>query len=452
MAETATGTGGKKVIWVRKPGLPIIWAPQPGAQTALLSCPHDEILYGGAKGGGKSDGLLGDFLGHMAESPNNRKHARGIIFRKAYPDLEQLMERAQEIFSRIPGTRWNGQKKTWYFAGGATLKFRFIKNKKEASKYQGHEYTWMAFDEVGEIDDPAVIDTLRGAMRSSKGVKGRLLLTGNPLGPGHKWLFARFIKGKRPYEVTVEKMKLANGKEVEWSRVFVPALLEDNPLLMLQDPLYEMKLKQMCKGRPGLYKALRFGDWSAKIENPGALLTIAELDEYRLSRYDNLECDLIAIGIDPQGSSNPDADECGIVVSGAIGRHKYTLESMGVGGGPKIWAKKACKLWHKWNADKMVAEINYGGEMVVETITKHDENIPVEVITVSRGKTVRATPTAAEYGRGFCHMVGEHEKLEEEWTTFVQNQGQKSPNVMDADVFSKVALSDGSDGLSIREL
>lgn len=435
-----------------KAGEPIVWAPQPGAQTALLSCPYDEILYGGAKGGGKSDGLLGDWLAHMAESRVNRRHARGIIFRKAYPDLEQLMERAQAIFGRIPGARWNGQRKTWYFASGARLKFRFVENKKDAAKYQGHEYTWMAFDEVGEIADPGIIDTLRGALRSSKGVKARLLLTGNPLGPGHKWLLARFIAGKRAYDPSVESMTAADGSKITWTRGFIPAKLEDNPLLLLKDPGYELRLKQMCKGRPGLYRALRWGDWTAKIEHPGSLLTLAEIDEYRLSKNDKPEIDYIAIGVDPSGSSGADADECGIIVSGCKGRHKYTLEDASTGGGPKVWAPKVAKMWHKWGANWCVGEGNYGGEMVIETITKYDETIPVELVTVSRGKAIRAEPTAAEYGRGFCHNVGEFEKLEEEWTTFVPNTGMRSPNRLDADVFSKTRLSDGTDGLSIREL
>lgn len=441
-------------LWKKKEGTPIVWAPQPGAQTALLSCPHDEILYGGAKGGGKSDGLLGDWLGHMAESAINRKHARGIIFRKAYPDLEQLMERAQAIFGRIPGARWSAQRKTWYFKGGARLKFRFVETKKDASKYQGHEYTWMAFDEVGEIADPDIIDTLRGALRSSKVAKARLLLTGNPLGPGHKWLMARFIKGKQAYEVTTEELKTVTGQTVTWTRTFIPAKLEDNPLLMLTQPQYELRLKQMCAGRPGLYKALRWGDWTAKIENPGALLTLAEIDEHRLSRFDRPEVEYIAIGVDPSGSGNPKADECGIIVSGCIGRHKYTLEDASCGGGPKVWGPRVCKIWNKWDADWVVGEGNYGGDMVSETITKYDDSdlMKVEIITVSRGKAVRAEPTSAEYSRGFCHNVGEFEKLEEEWTTFVPNTGQRSPNRLDADVFSKVRLSNGTDGLRIRDL
>lgn len=442
-------------LWVKKAGVPIVWAPQPGAQAALLSCPYDEILYGGAKGGGKSDGLLGDWLAHMSENRTNRRHARGIIFRKAYPELEQLMERAQAIFSRIPGARWvGGNRKTWYFAGGARLKFRFVESKKDAAKYQGHEYTWMAFDEVGEIADPEIINTLRGALRSTKVAKARLLLTGNPLGPGHKWLFDRFIKGKEAYEPYVEEITNAAGQKVTWTRGFIPAKLEDNPLLLLTQPQYELRLKQMCAGRPGLYKALRFGDWTAKIENPGALLTLAEFDEHRLSKHSRLDFEYIAIGVDPSGSSNPGADECGIIVSGAIGRHKYTLEDASCGGGPKRWGPKVVKTWHKWGADWVVGESNYGGEMVEETITKYDDEgfLKVELISVSRGKAIRATPTAAEYSRGFAHMIGEQEKLEEEWTTYVAIPGAKSPNRLDADVFSKVRLSNGSDGLRIRDL
>lgn len=436
------------VGWAAQNRAPIVWAPQPGAQTALLTCPYDEILYGGAKGGGKSDGELGAWLGHMAQNATHLKHARGIIFRKAYPDLEQLMARAWEIFSPL-GARWNANKKTWYFKGGATLKFRFVANKKDAAKYQGHEYTFMGFDEVGEIGEESIINTLRGALRNSKGVKPLLLLTGNPLGPGHKWLMRRFIKDKSPYQPTVEEMELKDGTKTTWTRVFIPSTLDDNPLLMKSQPGYEMQLKQMCAGKPGLYQALRFGDWNAKLEIPGALWTQDTIDQWRVSLAPDLV--KVVVSIDPSvGEGGEKNDAAGIAVVGqAADKHRYLLKSISVKGRPKVWASVAIKLYHQFKADWIVAESNNGGIMVEDTIKAVDPNPKVVLVNASRGKRTRAEPISAEYDRGLWHHVGEFPQLESEQTTWVP--GEPSPNEMDAVVWAghQLAGSTGQFGITL---
>ena len=435
----------------------IAWQPNPGPQTSLITCPLDEILYGGAKGGGKSDGILGDFLAHVSANALHARHARGVIFRKAYPDLEQLIDRSKEIYPAV-GAIWKEQKKTWVFPGGATLKFRFLDNAKDAKKYQGHEYSWIAFDEVGDVGDRAVVDTLRGALRNSKGVKVRLVLSGNPMGDGHAWLYERFIAGPKPksilppYTPQVETLALPGQAPITWTRVFIPAKLEDNPIFRLKDPGYEMRLWQMTYGKPWLYKALRDGDWTIVPEVPGALLTTAILNKFRVGSLHLGQIQRTVIALDPSGSGNPEADEVGIVVSGAIDRHKYVLQDASMQASPGVWASTAVKLYHKWRCNGFVAEINFGGEMVAEMIRGVDPNIVVEMVTVSKGKHIRAEPVSAEYDRGFIHHVGTHAKLEQEWTTWLPDGKHKSPNRLDAAVMGLHWLSDGSDGLNIRDL
>ena len=429
----------------------VAWAPNKGPQTALISCPHDEIFYGGAKGGGKSDGILGDWVAHLAANP---KHARGIIFRKTFPSLEQLMERARELMPLLGGI-WKEQKKTWYFPSGATLKFRFVETLKDAKKYQGHQYTWMAFDEVGEIKDEQIVNELRGALRNTKGVKVRLVLSGNPQGDGHQWLFNRFIKGSKPYRPQREVLTLGSGgsvRTVTWTRVFIPAKLEDNPKLYLGDPLYELRLKQMTVGKPWLYKALREGDWYVKPEVPGALWTMATFDKHRVESLLGVELIRIVVAVDPSGSGNPASDECGIVVSGkARDRHKYVLEDLSLQASPKVWASVAAKAVHRWEANALVAEVNFGGEMVTETLQGADPGIKVTQITCSRGKHLRAEPVAAEDELGFIHHVGFFTQMEAECTTWLPDGKHRSPNRLDARVFGMHWLG-GNKDLNIRSL
>lgn len=122
----------------------VIWRPQPGPQTALLACPVEDVFYGGARGGGKTDGLLGDWLAHAGRYGAG---ARGIFFRRSYPELEEVERRARELFTPL-GAREIAQKHTWFFTNGASLKMRYLERDKDAGKYQGHAYTWMAFDEL----------------------------------------------------------------------------------------------------------------------------------------------------------------------------------------------------------------------------------------------------------------------------------------------------------------
>src|SRR5438128_8535908 len=98
---------------------PIIhWEPQPGPQDALLSCPIEDVGYGGARGGGKTDGALGDFMSH---ADAYGKLASGVFFRKTYPELEEVQKRAEAL---LDGTlaRWKAKHRQWEFRNGAVLK------------------------------------------------------------------------------------------------------------------------------------------------------------------------------------------------------------------------------------------------------------------------------------------------------------------------------------------
>lgn len=152
----------------------------------------------------------------------------------------------------------------------------------------------------------------------------------------------------------------------------------------------------------------------------------------------------VVIGVDPSGSSTGDA--CGIIGAGIdSNRHHYTIEDNSIQGSPDIWAREACKTYHKLKADLLVAEKNYGGEMVEKVIRDTDPTVNVKLVSATRGKAVRAEPISALTERGQDHMVGSFPALEDElclWT-----QGDKSPNRLDAKVWADTELS-GSGGES----
>lgn len=144
----------------------------------------------------------------------------------------------------------------------------------------------------------------------------------------------------------------------------------------------------------------------------------------------------IVVGVDPSGSST--GAEAGIVASGKANEEGFLLRDVSLQGSPKQWAAAAVALYHDLGADLIVAEANFGGEMVKATIKAEDPNARVKLVNASRGKEVRAEPVAALYENGRIHHVGSFPALEDEmclWTP-----GDKSPNRMDALVWTMIEL------------
>ena len=215
-----------------------------------------EVLYGGARGGGKTDGVLGKYA---LKARRYGRNFNGIFFRRELPMLDDAIERSQEIYGPLCGSRgWNDQKKTWRFPWGGRLRFRPLERVQDADKYQGQNVSDACVEEAGNYPDSAPIDRLNGVLRSAHGVPTQLILTGNPGGPGQLWIKARYIDPD-PAGMKILKRKLPNGKEHRY--VFIPSRLENNRILMEMDPEYVNRLYLV--GSPELVKAWLAGDWSA---------------------------------------------------------------------------------------------------------------------------------------------------------------------------------------------
>lgn len=203
----------------------------------------ENVLYGGARGGGKSHGLREIMLKRRLEMPNSR----GVIFRKTYPEL--YGNHIDPLLTKFPLLRqyFSNQNKEMRFENGSVLAFRHCQHQGDLGLHQGQEYHDLAIDEVGEwVED--WFWTLKGSNRSSvPGTKPRCMLTGNPGGMGHKWLKRLFID--------------RNFRRVEnpASFGFVSAKVFDNPALMKNDPGYIDRLQ--ANKNPMLVKAYLEGSW-----------------------------------------------------------------------------------------------------------------------------------------------------------------------------------------------
>lgn len=244
------------------PASTVVWEPQPGPQTAFIQCPIFEVFFGGARGGGKTEASIGDWLDH---SGTYGEAAIGIFFRRKLVQLAEVIARTKQIFTKL-GAKYNEQQKTWTMQNGARLKFAYLENDSDAEEYQGHSYTRLYFEEVTNFPSPDPIDKLRATLRSGSGVPCGMRLTGNPGGPGHLWVKARFIDPEPAgYKVITEECEVDDpdtgiATTVSLSRVFIPSKLKDNKLLMRNDPTYVLRLRQ--SGSAALVKAWLEGDWT----------------------------------------------------------------------------------------------------------------------------------------------------------------------------------------------
>lgn len=235
-----------------------MWIPQAGPQLAALEADWcDELFYGGERGGGKSDFQLGyQEDGALAYG----KHWRGIMFRKTYPELEELQARAMEVFPG-EGAVYKAQASAehpfsncWYWPSGATVKMRYIEHERDYGRYHGHQYTGISFDEVTEYPTPGGLLKMLSTLRSAHGVPCTVRLTGNPGGVGHGWVKERYIgpaAPRTPYR----------DPETGFVRMFVPSRMSDNQILMRNDPGYRNRILAATGGSEALRKAWLEGDW-----------------------------------------------------------------------------------------------------------------------------------------------------------------------------------------------
>ena len=154
-----------------------------------------------------------------------------------------------------------------------------------------------------------------------------------------------------------------------------------------------------------------------------------------------IEFEKVVVAIDPAGSTNKDSDETGIIVVGRLLGHYYVLEDGSGKYSPDGWANKANYLYIKHKANLIVGEKNYGGDMVKYTLQTVDKSLPIEVVTASRGKFIRAEPIAALYEQNKIFHAKWFNELHEQMTTFVPG-AKDSPDRLDALVWAVSCLAD----------
>ena len=166
-------------------------------------------------------------------------------------------------------------------------------------------------------------------------------------------------------------------------------------------------------------------------DNPGALWTYEMFAEHRVEKAPNLS--RVIISVDPAVSTNKNSDKTGIVVCGlGVDGHIYVLEDASGTYSPNQWAKKVAALFHKYRADRIVAEKNNGGQLVESNIRTVLSHAPITLVHASKGKMARAEPVAALYEQGRVHHTKFFQELEDQCCSYTGNPKEDSPDALDS--------------------
>lgn len=384
------------------------------------------LLFGGSRSG-KTFIIVRQLVIRALRADRSRHCA----LRKHFTDLNKAI--ISDTFPRVmelcfPGVNYTLNKSLFFarFYNGSEIWFGGLD---KGDKILGNEYATMYFNEISELAyDQIETAYSRNAMRC-EGLRNRFYYDCNPPGKSH-WSYKLFEAKVNPADNTC----LAYPDDYVHMRMNPDGNLEN---------LSETYLRNLDMLSDRKKKRFRFGEWQDDNEN-ALWKRESMINPYRVkSAPSHLE--RIVIGVDPAVTQKETSDHTGIVAAGCrkLGgqMHYYVLDDRSLIGSPHEWAATAVNAYNEYMADRVVAEVNQGGDMVEQTIRNIDRRVSYSPVRATRGKIVRAEPIAELYERGLVHHVGEMQLLEDEMCSYSGFDNEKSPDRMDALVWALTELS-----------
>lgn len=404
---------------------------------ALLASDATHIMLAGGSRSGKTLLLVRAMVIRALKAPGSRHailryrfgHVKQSIVHDTFPHVMQLC---------FPQTDYNINRSDWFATvpGGGEIWFGGLDDKERTEKILGTEFATVMLNECSQIPYSSrnmavtrmaqlVDDRMRKAPLPLK-----MYYDENPPDKGH-WTY-RMFKTKVDPETRAE---LPNPQDY--------AFMQLNPIDN-QENLAADYIKTLESLPPRLRK--RFLEGEFRDASPNALF-----NEETIERWRNFDRELpdmlrIVIAVDPSGAGDDDNienDEIGIVVCGlGIDGNGYVLEDLTCKCGPEKWGKVATNAFERHAADRIVAEVNFGGAMVGAVIRGARAKTPFRPVTASRGKVVRAEPISLLFETGKIRMAGIFRELEDELCGFTTHgyMGENSPNRADAMIWGMTDL------------
>jgi phage terminase large subunit-like protein len=416
--------------------------PKQEEGNALLAGDAQHVMLFGGSRSGKTFLIVRAIVMRALKAPKSRH----LVARFAFNHCKQSI--VMDTFPKVmeiafPGVHYDINRTDWFatLPGGSQIWFGGLDDKDRTEKILGNEYATIFLNECSQISWAArntvvtrlaqsVEQTVSG--RTSK-LRPRIYYDENPPDKAH-WTFRLFVQKVDPET----KERVARPDNFASMRMNPHDNADNLPADYLAT-LADLPARLQARFLHGLFREA----------DPNALFPEVNLDRWRVT--DGVLPDMvrIAVSIDPSGSDdvdNADNDEIGIHVAGlGVDGRGYAMEDLTIKAGPATWARVACSAYERHKADVIVAEKNFGGAMVKQTIRSANPRVNYREVTASRGKVVRAEPIGALCETGKVRIVGWQPKLEDELSGFTTHgyTGTGSPNRADAFVWAMSELFPG---------
>lgn len=416
------------------------------AQAVCAGDASNVMLFGGSRSG-KTFLLTRNVVMRALKAADSRHAAFRFRFNAIKSSI--VLDTFPKVMKlAFPQVDYQLDKSDWYatFPNGSQFWFGGLDDKERTEKILGMEFATIYLNECSQIPWASVgMAQTRLAQKAEQNISGhtaplkpRMFYDCNPPVKTH-WTYRLFVEKVDPES----RLPLTTPERYACFRIN-PADNASNLSAEYLDTLKSLPARLQKRFLLG-----EFGD-----ANPSALFPDDVIETYRVTDGKVPDMVRVVVGIDPSGSGdedNADNDEIGIVVGG-IGTdgNAYLLEDCTVKAGPATWGAVAVSAFDRHQADLIVGEKNYGGEMVAHVIKTQRSRAPFKFVTATRGKIVRAEPFGALYAQGKVRHVGLFPQLEDELAGFGTNgfTGSRSPNRADAWIW---VLNQLFPGLTRRE-
>lgn len=399
-------------------------------QAIELMKQYQEVLLEGGSRAAKT------FISIYAIIARGLQHeSRHLVVRKHFnhAKLSLWHQTIPAVFKiAFPTVKYKENKVDWFieFGKGSELWIAGTDDKDRIEKILGSEFATIFMNEISE-QSYNTYETIKTRLNPPQQMRPLFLLDQNPPKKTH-WSYVKFHEQKNP-ETKQPLSDIDKARQIYYKM---------NPTDNLQNlnPFYISNLESLSERKKKRFLYGEYGD-----DTEGALWKSQWIEE---NRYNELPDNIIRciVAIDPNVTEdkkvNENTDEAGIITAGKIkvnGEDHYIVMSDDSTIGLS-WGEKAVESYRKYKADKIIGEVNQGGDLIEMNIRNYDRQVPFDSVRATRGKEVRAEPVADLYRRGYIHHCGEFPDLESELTSWVSGQG-RSPNRLDALVWAIAYLS-----------